>query len=193
MILHLIRHGETAYKWMADIVIWEAKDFLLTESWIQQAINLWKKFNEQWLVFDKIISSSTPRAIQTTENTFPNREFDIVDALKAKSSGDWEWKLKKEVYTPEYLNDVYWFIPPNGESYVMVEERAVKWINKFLLENKELNRVAIVSHDFAIKCLFLHFFQIPHSFVESLKIDNVGQFILEINTDNKVKLLHWNV
>jgi len=42
------------------------------------------------LVFDKIVSSSTPRAIQTTENSFPNREFDIVDALKAKSSGDWE-------------------------------------------------------------------------------------------------------
>jgi broad specificity phosphatase PhoE len=75
----------------------------------------------------------------------------------------------------------------------MVEERAVKWINEFLLENKDLNRVAIVSHDFAIKCLFLHFFQIPHSFVESLKIDNVGQFIVEVKKDGDIKLLHWNI
>lgn len=193
MIIHFIRHWQTAYKWITDIVIWEAKEFMLTDAWIEQSRNLWKKLSKQWLIFDKIVSSSTPRAIQTTENIFPGRQFDIVDAIKAKSSGDWEWKLKNEVYTPEYLNDVYWFIPPNGESYAMIEEKVSKWMNTFLEENKDLSRAAVVSHDFAIKCLFLYYFEVPHSYVENLKIDNVGQFIIEIQYNRKPKLLHWNI
>jgi phosphoserine phosphatase len=166
---------------------------MLTEIWIRQAQALWDKFTLQWLTFEKIISSSTPRAIQTTEYIFPNRDFEIVDALKAKSSGDWEWKLKKDVYTDDYLNNKYWFIPPNGESYTMVEDRAVRWMNQFLHDNTALKRVAIVSHDFAIKCLLIHFFQIPNTFIDNLKIGNTCQYIFEITEEGKPTLFHWNI
>lgn len=90
MIIHFIRHGETAYKGVSDIVIGEAKEYMLAEIGIRQAIALGEKFQNDQIQFDAIISSSTPRAIQTAGYIFPDSEITITDSMRAKSSGDWE-------------------------------------------------------------------------------------------------------
>jgi len=192
MFIHFIRHGETSYKGIKDIEIWEAKEYMLSERGITQAMLLWEAFKNREIEFDSIVASSTPRAIQTAELIFPWKEITKVEAIKAKSSGIWEGKKKVDVYTEEYLNDVYSFVPPGGESYAMVNERATKWFYDFLKKNAHLQRVAVVSHDFAMKCLFCHFLDIPGSHIEDLKIDNVGQTIVHIQENGRIKLLKWN-
>ena len=90
MIVHFIRHGETSYKSISDIVIGEAKEYMLTENGIRQAVELGEKFKNEDMQFDAIISSSTPRSIQTAEYIFPDSDITITDSMRAKSSGDWE-------------------------------------------------------------------------------------------------------
>ena len=165
---------------------------MLAEIGIRQAIALGEKFQNDQIQFDAIISSSTPRAIQTAGYIFPDSEITITDSMRAKSSGDWEWKKKIDVYTDEYHRDVYWFIPPNGESYAMVNTRATEWFNAYIWDHPELRRIAIVSHDFAIKCMLSYFFDIPHSHIEDFRIGNAGQLIVEVTTDKSIKLIHWN-
>ncbi len=191
MKIHFIRHGETAYKWITDIVIWEAIEFMLNDRWVIQCRDLRDLFIKENTIFDVIVSSTTPRAVQSAEIMFPWREIILAQGLRAKSSGEWEGKLKTEVFTQEYLNNIYDFVPPSWESYSMVNDRAKKWYYDFTKKNAHLDRIAVVSHDFAMKCLFCHFFEIPWKYIESLKINNVGQMIIEVN-EKKIKLIHWN-
>ncbi len=83
-------------------------------------------------------------------------------------------------------------MPPGGESYASVNNRAKIWYDNFIENNAHLEKVAVISHDFAIKCLFCNFFEIPWKYIESLKINNIGQMIIEISESKKVKLIHWN-
>lgn len=193
MIIHFIRHGETTYHTLTkDFVIWEAKDASLTSNWINKAIELGRRFLNDNTTFDCVISSSTPRAVETAKYIFPEIDIMITDKLRAKSSGDWEWKLKSEVFTEEYLHNIYDFIPPWGESYSMVSERSLGWFYDFVKNNYDKNKVAVISHDFAIKCLFCHFFQVPGKLIEKLKINNLWQMIIELDINWWIKLLHWN-
>ena len=76
------------------------------------------------------------------------------------SRGEWEGKVRKEIYTPTVLKalkeESYTFRSPGGESHQDVENRMWNWLQQTAqqYEDQSLN-IAVFSHGFAIRTLMM--------------------------------------
>ena len=156
MELHIFRHGET--NWNAEGRAQSHMGSTLTKLGKKQACVLAQKV--KGCAYEKIYSSSSLRARQTSEIIWPNRHEEIIylDDLKEIYLGPWEGQLYSDIAKrdPEshnhFFKEPHLFALEGAESFNDLTTRAVKIVNEIYNENRG-QIVALVGHGAFIKAL----------------------------------------
>lgn len=155
---------------------------------------------ENWQ-FDKIYCSVAERAKATAHIALDalgisQAELHYSDQLVEVSKGEWEGKVRAELYTPEIkaemLANSYHFKSPGGESQEEVEDRMENWLRDSLSQLQQPSaEIAIFTHGFAIKSLFRRIMQsepimvyrtiIHNTSISSLQIDEKDWLVERMN------------
>lgn len=139
--IYLIRHAETDLNTTPHIIQGRSLNARLSERGLEQAEKLGERLLAEGLRFDSVYSSTADRACQTAKIAcgkigIPEYQITRLEQLVEQSHGDWEGKLRNEMYTPEvveeFKKDMYNFCPPNGESLKMAEERMYGFVKMYL-------------------------------------------------------------
>ena len=156
MELHIFRHGET--NWNAEGRAQSHMGSTLTKLGKKQACVLAQKV--KGYAYEKIYSSSSLRARQTSEIIWPNRHEEIIylDDLKEIYLGPWEGQLYSDIARRDPESHNHFFKEPHlfslegAESFNDLTTRAVKIVNEIYSENRG-RIVALVGHGAFIKAL----------------------------------------
>jgi len=158
--IYLVRHGETEWNIEKRLQGW--KDSNLTQKGIEDAEALHDHLIA--IEFDSVYSSTSRRAFKTAEVILGERKLKITadENLREIYLGDWEGKTTYEIeqlYPNEYYN--FWnapslYIRKNSETFIQVQERALKTINKIIDEKKSGN-ILIVTHGITLKMIMNYF------------------------------------
>ena len=113
----------------------------LSEKGVNQAIELAKIIKD--VHFDLVISSDLNRAIQSSKLDFYNRDILMLrdSRIRECNYGNLDGKDSNLVVYSDHIDKKF----PNGESLKEVEERVRDFI-KYLKENYDGNKIALVSH-----------------------------------------------
>ena len=185
MDLFVIRHGQSE----ADIlkVIEGRANFNLTELGHKQADTMAKWIKKNYSI-NKIYSSPLNRAKQTAEYISKNFGIEIIleDDLMEWNNGliaglTLDEANKKFPEPIKYLHTrVY-----EQESYIDFRMRAETILSKIINENKEDEKIAIVSHGGMINMLFRCFIEVPMNNKISVKNSDTGIHYWRIKNGNK--------
>ncbi|MDP5170863.1 MAG: histidine phosphatase family protein [Bacteroidia bacterium] len=162
--LYLIRHAESLGNVNHHLVGGQSNHYALSERGEQQSHLLGQRFATEGLTFDALYSSTAVRTQSTAQiscSYLPNvPDLRLRPELLELSQGDWEGKVRTEIYTPEQLTivraDPYDFRPPNGESQRDVEARMYRWLEGVAATHGQSEQPTVVgayTHGFAIKTL----------------------------------------
>jgi len=165
--IFLIRHGQTL--WNKEERYLGDEDIELTPEGIQQAKLAAKYLSEVNL--SNIYSSPLKRAIDTAAFINDGRKIEVIvrENLKEANFGEWEgirYNRMAEEFRDDYtrwLKDPYNNSPTGGESFKMVQERAVKEIDNIIKENEDNSKVVVVTHGGVIASLLVYWLKIPVS------------------------------
>lgn len=97
--------------------------------------------------FDVYYCSPLKRTRQTLDAVIPHQNPIIDDRLIERDFGDWEGKpysIIDEETTELYIQGKVQ--PPNGETYLEVQERVISFVNDMFNKYKGNERILIVSH-----------------------------------------------
>ncbi|MDI6737420.1 MAG: histidine phosphatase family protein [Nanoarchaeota archaeon] len=139
--IYFIRHAESEMNNTPHIIQGRGANVKLSERGVMQAEKLGERLLAEGIKFGAVYSSPLIRAYETARIACEKtgiQEHSIMrlEELVEQSHGDWEGKLRNEVYTPEVRErlkkDAYNFCPPNGESMKMVEERMYGFVKLYL-------------------------------------------------------------
>ncbi len=191
--LLLIRHGQT--DWNAERRIMGNQPIGLNEvgkSQIQKLAELLKP-----LPIESIYSSPLQRTEETSQiiNAGRNLKIEFHQNLREIEYGDWIGKTFQEIKAlpgyVEHYHSPHLPVCNNGESLTAVQARGVGFIESLRKEFKK-RRIAIVSHADWIKCVVLHYLQIPLSQIYQLRIDNgsVTYLTLEEKKNRVISINH---
>ena len=142
-----------------------------------------KVLRDSKMQFEKVYCSIANRTQQTldlilSQANITSNPIIYSEELQELSQGDWEGKLRSEIYTPEQLveiNSNQWlFTPPNGESQKEVEERMLGFISSEILDKYTEGNFLIVGHGIAFKCLLRDILDISSQMAYKLSIDNTS-------------------
>lgn len=178
---YFIRHGESDKNITPEIIGGRSNRSILTPKGISQAKALSERFKKENITFTKVYSSPATRAMHTCFQSLTvlseNKKFEVVDDLQELSQGEWEGKIRTEVYTPQVLEEMrerhQFFTAPGGESQFMVENRMVKWLVKTQNEIRE-GKIAVFTHGNAIKCLLRNILDFNAKLTWRLEIENTS-------------------
>jgi len=192
-ILSLIRHGESEVNATPDIM-GQTAYVKLTEKGKEQARLLNQRFLKRGERFDFVYSSSYDRALETAKLACANINQDIVVVpdIREYDAGDWTGASRSATITAavkakmNYMNQA--FLPPNGESFTMVERRASAWVENEILYNPKMIELAnyrkanelpmlnigCFSHGMTIKCLLQYVTGFDRGFTWKVQIDNTS-------------------
>lgn len=180
--LHLIRHGETNNN--ADKTLIQGRSIAeeLNERGKRQASVLGQRLRKEGVHFDMIFSSTAERSRNTAEIVadaleFPKEKIILSEDLLELCRGDWEKKLRKEVYTSQIIlereRNSWHFKAPNGESQREVEIRMHDWFEKNVLKDECVNlNIAVFSHGTAIKCFLRGVLDSSPQMTHKISVDN---------------------
>lgn len=195
--IFLIRHGETdsnkSHRFQGRL------DNPLNAEGIQQAERLVEFMKEQKI--DVVYSSSVKRARMTADKLAASHGLEVkpMDLLKEVSFGDWEGLEYNEINKrwPEEMNLFLTkpgeWMPPNGESFVQVEERCKAAFEQIFAEQGHDKNIAIVSHGGIVRVQLCLLLDIPLNNLWKLAVHNVsvttlvdwnGSLVLERMNDN---------
>jgi probable phosphoglycerate mutase len=148
--------------------------------------------------FDKIYSSPLERALETAEPIARAMKLEVrkSDALNEIDFGEWSGKTFEQLDSDErwrHFNSCRSTASvPGGESFLEVQNRVLKEIDRLAHEHREA-RVAIVSHADPIKAVIGYFaatpidliqrFEISPCSVSVITLDEEGPRISRINAD----------
>lgn len=194
--LYIVRHGQSEKNLQRDILYGRSESSPLTKKGKLQATKLGKRLKRQGVKFDYVYSSPFTRALDTAKLTtqeigFPESKIQLNDDIIEYSIGDWADKKRQETYTLEVMYAMNtkgpYFIPPNGESLIMVQKRVTNWLIEEILHNekyldKETN-IAIFSHAMTIKTLLQFIMGFNDRLMYRIAIDNAGLIKLRFNKD----------
>lgn len=190
--LSLIRHGESEVNATPD-VLGQRHDTKLTKRGEEQAKKLGLRLFKRKEKFDYVYSSTYHRALNTAILASPkDQKIILVPDIREYDAGDWTGNSRSATMTDlvklkmNYLNQT--FLPPNGESFNMVERRASAWLDKEILYNPEMIahsqkkktqgepplNIACFSHGMTIKCLLHYIVGFDKSFAWKIQIDNTS-------------------
>ena len=185
---YFIRHGQSESNATPDRMSLDANSSL-TRKGFAQARLLGRRLREDGVTFDKVYSSSLVRTMQTTQTMLDamgesNKEFVRVDAIVEQKSDGWRGLRIEDVLTPELLAymraKASHFVPPQGESYRMVQRRYANWLEDEVLYNDDLThspqslRIAIVGHGAATRCIFHYILGFDEQFIWKMVLDNTS-------------------
>ncbi|HAS46744.1 MAG TPA: hypothetical protein DCS93_40040 [Microscillaceae bacterium] len=184
--LYFVRHAESLSNVNHHLIGGRSNHTPLTEKGIQQAKKLGERLATTAVKLDVVAASSAVRAYDTAKIMCEraNLDFDQVlvsDELQELSQGDWEGKVRKEIYTPQMLSQInsnnWLHKAPNGESQKEVEERMFGWMEKHVFPLNDPDQAvhcAIVTHGNAIRCLFRKIMNSTPSMTHRIKLDNTS-------------------
>ena len=186
LCVFLVRHGQT--DWNVEGRIQGSKGIPLNKKGIKQAKELAKKFRQ--LTLTHIYSSPVQRAKQTAlaisrshnlrvtyEKDFRERGFGIVEGFT------FEEFRKKYPHLPPKEVGIDWRAS-KGESLRQTMRRVLAAFKKTIRGHSPGDRVLIVSHGSALRCLIhqIHGGK-PEDFWDSKSLDNAQ--IVEVHWDGK--------
>ena len=194
--IYFIRHGESQSNATPGYVAGANFNSPLTDRGFKQAGQVGGRLKDDKVRFDRVYSSSLVRTVQTTEAMLeamgePGRPFTRVDALIEQQMPGWRGVPVEEVETPEMMAYIRakgsHFVPPEGESYRMVERRVAGWLEDEIIYNKELVgksqslTIAIVGHGTAGRCLFHYIMGFDESLINRMGMDNcnISRFVFD--------------
>jgi broad specificity phosphatase PhoE len=158
--LFLVRHGQTDWnvegRWQGHA------DVPLNAPGREQAANVARSLAEVGL--RAIYSSDLIRARETAEalTAVTGLEVQLDPRLREIHQGEWQGLLVTEIqerYGQEFQrrrNDPLNVAPPGGETVLQVKERVVAAIEDIVRQHP-LERVAVVSHGFALAVIQVHY------------------------------------
>ncbi len=185
---YFIRHGQSESNATPEYLSGSI-DSSLTPKGFEQARLLGERFKEDGITFDRVYSSSLLRTVQTTQTMLeamgePDRDFPRIDAIIEQKATGWTGLRTADVLTPELLSymrtKAAQFVPPDGESFNMVQRRVSNWIEDEFLYNRELIgadkslRVAVVGHGIATKCLMRYILGFDEHYIWKMTLENTS-------------------
>ena len=185
---YLIRHGQSESNALPDRTSLNP-DSSLTSKGFAQARILGERFKQDAIAFDKVYSSSLLRTVQTTQTMLKamgeeEKTFDRVDAIVEQITTGWRGMRTQDLLTPELLAymraKASHFVPPQGESYRMVQRRYANWLEDEILYNADLTsvpqslRIAIVGHGAATRCILHYILGFDEQFIWKTVLDNTS-------------------
>lgn len=181
----LVRHGETSYNREARITGHHNPS--LTERGFEQAESLSKHFNQQSMVFDYVYSSDLKRAYSTALHAVQHQDFiafEMVDLLREKTCGDYDGKLKSELFAHielgKHRNDPDYKLP-NGESFLCVVKRAEEFIEQHVKgTQKDKKNILVVSHAVTTRALLVALGEMSVEDAMNHRIDNATPITLKL-------------
>ena len=159
----LVRHGQSASNAAATLT--GQLDIPLTDVGLKQGQLASKYIYENYKV-DAIYSSDLIRAYQTALPLSKLTDIPVnkEPAFREMNCGDWQGKkvadlVNNELYIrwKDHDPDAY---PPNGESFLQVQKRAVDKINEIVAKN-DGKTIVITAHGGVIKTLTAYFLNLP--------------------------------
>ncbi|MDD7796296.1 histidine phosphatase family protein [Clostridium sp. 'White wine YQ'] len=161
--IYLTRHGETIWNLEKRLQGWG--DSKLTENGIKNAKNLNKRIKD--VNIDVIYSSSSKRAMKTSEIIRGDKNIPIIpkDGLREMGFGEWEGLIWEDIEkSDEYSEELYnlyneplKYKPFGGESIVEFSKRTIETI-KEIISKSDGKDILILTHGMTLK-LVLGFFE----------------------------------
>ena len=154
-----MRHAESVHnRYNSDVICGRSNDVKLSDDGIEQAKRLGEYLRVSDIKFDGIFSSTAYRTMETGYLAGLDIDLEnLYDELLEMDQGEWEGKLRKDIYTNEMMDkmrgDNWHFRAPGGESQYMVENRMVKWLEEHILGKYSEGRFLVITHSMAIGCL----------------------------------------
>lgn len=181
--IYLLRHAETDYNAHAQFIGGRSNHISLSTKGEKQALEIGERLKESNIQFEKVFCSIANRTRQTLDLILSQAQITsnpiiYSEELQELSQGDWEGKLRSDIYTSEQLveiNSNQWlFTPPNGESQKDVEERMLAFISSEILSKYTEGNFLIVGHGIAFKCLLRGILDISSQMAYKQSIDNTS-------------------
>ena len=194
--IYYIRHGESESNATPGFIAGANHDSALTDRGLRQADAVGARLKSEGVAFDRIYSSSMVRCVQTTQTMLAamgqaDRPFPRIDQIIEQQLPGWRGVRADDVMTPELMAYMATkgshFVPPEGESFRVVERRMSGWLEDELLYNYDLAsspqslKVAIVGHGAAGKCLFHYIMGFDESLMLRMEVDNcsISRFVFD--------------
>ena len=189
MKIYIIRHGETDYN---KAKIFQGQiDSKLTEEGERQARDLAEKLKSCGIT--KIYCSTLSRAKNTAAIIAKILGLEVIasPSLTEQSLGIWEGKNKQQVIKD--LKEKYGslmekkeIIPPNGEGFEQVEERAIPFIEKVIKEKQ--GNILIVGHALINRVIIGHYLGIDYFNRYKIFQKNCHLNILNVSKEGSIKV-----
>ena len=181
--IYLLRHGQTDWNLQGR---WQGHaDIPLNAVGLEQAVRLAQTLSACGL--QAIYASDLQRARQTAEALAQVTGLSVVvDArLREVNQGEWQGLPMAEIrqrYRRGYqdLKDPTLFAPPGGESLRQLCDRLLSSIQEIAIHHPD-QRVAVVSHGFAVAVLLAHFQELPLMQAWEMIPRNEEWHVLQIN------------
>lgn len=185
---YFIRHGQSESNAMPDRTSLN-HDSSLTSKGFAQARLLGERLAQDGITFDRVYSSSLLRTVQTTRTMLaamgePDRDFVQVDAIVEQRTTGWRGLRTEDILTPPLLAymraKASHFVPPQGESYRMVQRRYANWLEDEILYNADLTggplslRIAIVGHGAATRCILHYILGFDEQYIWKTMLENTS-------------------
>ena len=111
LTIYLLRHAETDYNAHAQFIGGQSNHIPLSTKGVKQALQIGKILNDSNIQFEEVYCSIANRTRQTLDLIFSkanitNNPITYSEELQELSQGDWEGKLRSEIYTPEQLAEI---------------------------------------------------------------------------------------
>jgi len=197
--VYLIRHAESELNMQKQYVGGRSNHVPLSRNGNAQSILLAKRLKSDRILFDRVYCSTAKRAGQTAvpccqEIGYPLDRIIYSEDTLELDQGEWEGKLRTDVYTPEVIEQIkadQWnFAAPGGESQRDVEDRMYDWIMKEIVAGYSPERdesIGIFGHGLAFKCLLRKIMDFDPRMTFKLVTDNASITQLRYNQYG------WNV
>ena len=186
MKLLLIRHGQTDWNLLGKDQ--GQTDIALSGEGIRQADLLAQNFPVDTL--DIIYTSDLQRAVMTAERLAEKFSAPLYadKALRELNFGAWEGLTYQEIAErwPQEVKNLFGAPEklqiPEGETFLMLQRRAMDKINEIRAENEGKN-VAVVAHGAISKAILTALLHIPLHYVWMLRQDNTAVNILRFDDE----------
>lgn len=199
--LVLVRHGATEHNSSINPVITGSINIELAEAGRQQARHLGAWLAKQGYTFDRALTSSLGRAIETTQlilETLGSQDPARLTRLEAFSELDERRWGVVEGMTFDQAHQDYseadwaeWYTwhgaPPQGESYAQMDRRMRNFLEyKILFHAAEGENVLVVGHTEMLKVLRRRLERLPESATSTLKMANCDSHLYRIGRSGAV-------
>lgn len=151
MNLYVVRHGEVPSN--LSEVVEERYDERLTDKGIEQSKKVGNELSGT--KFDVIISSPSPRAVETTEYIAPNQDIILDSRITERNMGKLIGEKWKDIDQNIWNSTEYEKTPEGAETLLSGLNRTKDFLNEIREKYKGKN-VLVVTHNFVSKCIWIN-------------------------------------